>query len=188
MAEGRGADREGAGRVPGVAWLVGLVLVALAGFLILMAEPIEPPLSRGDRAPSFSLPSLDDGSIVSLADVEGQVALVNFWATWCKPCEDEMPAMENLHQRLADKGFALLAVSVDESRQDVADFRERLGISFPILLDPGQDAARSYQTTGFPESILVDSDGVIVERYVGPREWDHPDYVARVQRLMEGAN
>ncbi len=70
----------------------------------------------------------------------------------------------------------------------MAEFRERLGISFPILLDPSQDAARRYQTTGFPESILVDSDGVIVERYVGPREWDHPDYVARVQRLMEGAN
>jgi peroxiredoxin len=96
-----------------------------------------------------------------------------------------MPAMENLHQKLKDQGFTLLAVAVDESRDDVDAFRDRLGITFPILLDPAQVAARKYQTTGFPESILVDSDGVIVERYVGPREWDHPDYVARVEKLLQ---
>lgn len=174
--------------VPPVAWLAGLALVAMAGMLILMGEPIEPRLSRGDSAPDFALMSLADGTPVALTDLRGRVVLVNFWATWCKPCEDEMPAMENLYRALKGGGFELLAVSVDASRNDVDAFRERLGITFPVLLDPEQNAARRYQTTGFPESILVDSNGIIVERYVGPREWDHPDYVARVQRLMEVPN
>jgi len=156
--------------------------------LILMGEPIEPPLSRGDPAPPFALPSLADGTPVALEDLDGRVVLVNFWATWCKPCEDEMPAMENLYQALKAGGFELVAISVDKSRDDVEAFRERLGITFPVLLDPDQSSARRYQTTGFPESILVDANGVIVERYVGPREWDHPDYVSRVQRLMEVPN
>lgn len=92
--------------------------------------------------------------------------------------------MQNLHTALGEEGFALIAIAVDRSRDDVVAFQERLGIGFPIVLDPDQKAAGAYQTTGFPESILVDADGVIVERYVGPREWDHPDYVARIRRLM----
>ncbi len=188
MSEQSGSDAGSGGGPPAAVWLVALGLIAMASFLILMAEPIEPPLSRGDEAPSFSLPNLETGTPVSLADMRGEVVLVNFWATWCKPCEDEMPAMENLHQQLKDRGFELLALAVDESREDVEVFQKRLGITFPILLDPGQVAARKYQTTGFPESILVDSDGVIVERYVGPREWDHPDYVARVEKLLQERN
>ncbi len=149
-----------------------------------MGEPIQPPLGRGDVAPAFDLPRLAGGR-TSLAGLEGQVALINFWATWCKPCEDEMPAMQRLYDGLAGDGFELLAISVDESVDDVRAFNERLALSFPVLLDPDQEAARRYQTTGFPESILVDREGRIVERYVGPREWDHPDYQARVRRLME---
>lgn len=156
----------------------------MAAALIWMGEPIQPPLGRGDVAPAFDLPRLAGGR-TSLAGLEGQVALINFWATWCKPCEDEMPAMQRLYDGLAGDGFELLAISVDESVDDVRAFNERLALSFPVLLDPDQEAARRYQTTGFPESILVDREGRIVERYVGPREWDHPDYQARVRRLME---
>jgi peroxiredoxin len=181
-------EREARARVPRTAWLAGVGLVALAALLILMGEPIEPPLSRGDRAPAFTLPRLSGGSEMALEDLRGRVVLVNFWATWCKPCEDEMPAMENLYRELSGQGFELLAISVDDSPETVEAFRQKLGISFPILLDPDQVAARRYQTTGFPESILVDAQGTIVERYVGPREWDHPDYVRRVQRLIEAPN
>lgn len=180
-------ESESGSPVPPVAWLAGLALIAVAGLLIVMGEPIEPPLSRGDSAPGFELPRLEDGAPIALDDLRGEVVLVNFWATWCKPCEDEMPAMENLYRDLNAQGFELIAVAVDESRDDVEAFRERLGITFPVLLDPDQIAARAYQTTGFPESILLDSDGVIVERYIGPREWDHPDYVERVQRLIHAS-
>lgn len=149
-----------------------------------MGEPIQPPLGRGDSAPELALPALD-GAQVRLSELSGQVVLLNFWATWCKPCEDEMPAMQRLYAALADEDFEMLAISVDESPSDVEAFADRMALDFPILLDPEQSSSRLYQTTGFPESILVDENGRIVERYVGPRQWDHPDYQARIRALME---
>jgi len=170
--------------IPVTGYAVGLALVGIAVALVWMGDPIQPPIGRGDSAPSFDLEKLDGGRFGS-GELDGRVSLVNFWATWCKPCEDEMPAMQRLYETLAPEGFELVAISVDESDSDVRAFRERLGVGFPILLDPDQEVARRYQTTGFPESILVDRNGLIVERYVGPREWDHPDYVERVRRLMQ---
>lgn len=96
-----------------------------------------------------------------------------------------MPAMQRLYSALAEEDFEMLAISVDESRPDVEAFADRMGLGFPILLDPEQTSSRLYQTTGFPESILVDQNGQIVERYVGPRQWDHPDYQARIRSLMD---
>ncbi|MAI79379.1 MAG: hypothetical protein CL917_10595 [Deltaproteobacteria bacterium] len=166
-------------------WLVGLGLVAVASMLVLMSEPLQPYLARGDLAPDFRLEGLDEGSRYDSSQMEGRVTLVNFWATWCRPCEEEMPAMERLYSELGGDEFTLLAISVDESTEDVAEFQERMGLTFPILLDPSQVTSTLYQTTGFPESFLIDQEGRIVERYVGPREWDHPDYVQRVKRLIE---
>ncbi len=170
--------------IPVTGYAVGLALVGVTVALVWMGDPIQPPLGRGDLAPSFGLEKLEGGRFDS-AELRGQVALVNFWATWCKPCEDEMPAMQRLYETLSPEGFELVAISVDGSSTDVLAFQERLGVGFPILLDPEQTVARLYQTTGFPESILVDRQGVIVERYVGPRDWDHPDYLERIRRLMQ---
>jgi len=164
--------------------LAGVVVVA-AAVLFLSSERVPDPIERGSAAPGFELPRLGAEEPLSLESLRGRPVLVNFWATWCKPCEDEMPAMERLYRRLSDRGFELLAISVDEERAEVEAFRSRLAISFPILLDPAQAVSRRYQTTGFPESFLVDASGRVVERYVGPREWDHPDHVARIERLLE---
>lgn len=95
-----------------------------------------------------------------------------------------MPAMERLYRRLAPDGFELLAVSVDADVEPVREFRERLGLSFPILLDPEQEVARRYQTFRFPESLLIGPDGVVVERYIGGKEWDADAYVERIRRLL----
>jgi thiol-disulfide isomerase/thioredoxin len=166
-------------------WIVGGVVVLVGIALILLGEEVAPPLTRGDAAPEFELPLLSGQGEVALSSLRGRVTLVNFWATWCKPCEDEMPAMDRLYAELHPQGFELVAIAVDESRNDIVLFQERMKVGFPILLDPTQAVSRTYQTTGFPESILVSSDGQIVERYVGPRDWDHPDYVARIRRLMQ---
>jgi peroxiredoxin len=156
----------------------------LGAVFVLLGEPGAPPLARGDLAPGFDLPVLGGGQ-VNLASRDGKITLVNFWATWCKPCEEEMPAMERLYETLEGEGFELLAISVDEDQDAVAEFQTRMAVSFPILLDPVQAISRQYQTTGFPESLLLDREGRIVERYVGPREWDHPQYIERIRRLME---
>jgi peroxiredoxin len=144
------------------------------------------PVGEGHPAPDFRLAVLD-GAEVELGQLRGRVVLVNFWATWCKPCEDEMPAMQRLYTALGGgDGFELLAVSVDESDDEVRSFRDRLKLGFPILRDPKKRAASAYQTFRFPESWLIDAEGTVVARYVGPREWDDPVYVQRIRRLIEG--
>lgn len=175
----------GASRFSSSGLLLGIAIVAMAGALILLGQGSPAPLRRGDPAPAFSLPRLDGDGAMSLADLRGQVVLVNFWATWCKPCEDEMPAMERLYGQLHGRGFELVAISVDEIPADVEPFVARMGLSFPVLLDSDQATSRSYQTMGYPESLLLDREGTIVERYVGPKPWDGPGYIARVERLLE---
>jgi len=167
-----------------VGWVVGALVVAIGLALMWIGETAPPRLTRGDAAPGFDLPLLAGNERVNLADFSGRVVLVNFWATWCKPCEDEIPAMERLYRRLHGEGFELVAVSVDEDPAEVERFRERMQISFPIAVDPRQEISRRYQTMGFPESFLIDRDGRLVERYIGPREWDHRDYVERIRSLI----
>ena len=163
-----------------------LALVLLSGLLaLLLVEPPPDPLGRGVPAPEFRLPALDGGER-ALEDWRGKVVLLNFWATWCKPCEDEMPAMQRLVRELDGEAFALVAISVDTDVEAVRGFRDRLGLTFPILLDADSTVSRRYQTTGYPESFLLDRAGVIAsQRFIGPRAWDDPDYVALVKRLVQ---
>ncbi len=93
--------------------------------------------------------------------------------------------MEKLHRELDEAGFELIAISVDDDPATVAAFRDKLGLTFPILLDPEQDAAAAYQTYRFPESFLIGRDGIVVERYIGPKEWAALAYVTRGRRLLE---
>ena len=168
-------------------WIVGTVLAVGVLFAVLQSDRTPPPLRRGRMAPPIELPDVESGERISLADFENRVVLVNFWATWCKPCEDEMPAMERLYRGLRDSGFELVAVSADieGDLELVREFRDRMAISFPIALDPAKRISELYQTMGFPESLLIDRDGTVVERYVGPRDWDHRVYAERIRELLE---
>ena len=163
-----------------------LAAVLVLGLLWLLARESRPrpPITPGRPAPGFTLPRLE-GDPVSLEALRGRVVLVNFWATWCKPCEDEMPAMERLYGSLEGQPFELLAVSVDDDAEQVEAFRQRLALSFPILLDPSKEVAGAYQSYRFPETYLIDRDGTLVARYVGPREWDAPEYRDRIRRLLD---
>lgn len=174
------------GRGVGI-WVVALAAAGAALFALMLGGDTPDPVGRGTPAPDFTLPRLSDGEALQLEDLRGRVVLVNFWATWCEPCEAEMPAMQRLHDMFEAEDFELLAVSVDEDEEDVHAFRDRLELSFPILLDPGEVVARTYQTFRYPETLLVGRDGVIIERYIGGREWDSPPYVARIRRLIDGA-
>ena len=183
--------------------LLGAAVVVVAVFLILRSDVGTPPVVRGVLAPAFELPQLDgsagnestdssdavgvsNGQKIALSSFSGRVVLVNFWATWCEPCEREMPAMERLYQTLPREDFELIAVAIDDKEEDVRAFQERYRLSFPILLDLDQAVYGSYQTMGVPESLLLDRDGRIVERYVGPREWDAGEYIDRIRELIGG--
>lgn len=168
--------------------LLGAAVVVVALVLILQSDAGAPPVTRGASAPAFDLATLsgEGGGRLSLASLEGKVVLVNFWATWCEPCKREMPAMERLYNSLPREDFEMVAISIDESKEDVATFQDSYQLSFPIVLDSDKRVNASYQTMGVPESLLIDVDGNIVERYVGPREWDAPEYVERIRLLISG--
>ncbi len=162
------------------------------------SEDTSSPVVRGATAPAFSLPRLpanadapgvpgEAGPSIGLASLAGRVVLVNFWATWCEPCEQELPAMERHYQRLHGDRFELVAVSIDDEDAKVGEFVKRYSLTFPIAMDRNKAVSAAYQTTGVPESLLVDRDGRIVERYVGPREWDAPEYVHRIEALFESS-
>jgi peroxiredoxin len=168
-----------------VTWIVVGVVAAAVLYALFTGSSTSPPVGRGSAAPDFALPSLDSERPIALSSLRGQVVLVNFWATWCKPCEDEMPAMDRLYRELHPAGFELLAISVGEQPSVVREFRDRLGVTFPVLLDSDKSVATRWQTFAFPESLLVDRDGTVLERYVGPRDWDAPAYVARIRRLLD---
>ena len=163
------------------------LLVAAIVFAALWATgPPPEPIRPGQRAPDFSLPRLADDAPTALAELRGRIVFLNFWATWCKPCEEEMPAMERLYQELAGPGFEMVAISVDAGRAEVEAFQQRLGVTFPILLDPAKTVSESYQTYRFPESFLIDGEGRILARYIGPRDWDAAVYRDRIRRLISG--
>lgn len=164
--------------------VIGAVVVALVLLAVVFSDPQEStPLGQGSIAPEFDLPNIGGGRS-TLSEYKGSVVLLNFWATWCKPCKDEMPSMENLYGMLHGQGFELVAISVDDDVEPVLAFRDQYKLSFPILHDIDMAVANRYQTHRYPESLLIDADGKVISRFVGPREWDDPLYVERIRQLL----
>jgi cytochrome c biogenesis protein CcmG, thiol:disulfide interchange protein DsbE len=141
----------------------------------------------GKRAPDFRVIDLATGDTVSLREhYRGYVTLLNIWATWCAPCRVEMPGMEQAYHALAPAGFRIAAVSIDEGNPEgVRDFGRELGLSFDLLHDRATRVAQLYQTTGVPESFLLDRNGIIVKRIIGPHDWNSPVNRALIERLLQ---
>lgn len=120
----------------------------------------------GAPAIDFALQDVDGGE-VRLQDYRGQTVLLNFWATWCGPCRLEMPLFESRYRWLQDDGFVVLAVNAGESEAQVEQFRDELGLSFPVLLDPGGEVQRDYRVRGYPTSVFIDREGIIQAIHLG---------------------
>jgi peroxiredoxin len=158
--------------------LLLLVLAALAGLQYMGRSP-----RTGYEAPEFALPDLQ-GTTHRLSDFRGRVVFLNLWATWCPPCRDEMPSMEALYRRFRDRDFAMLAVAQDESIPAVRAFVEEVGLTFPILLDPGATLSPRYGATGYPETFIIDRNGQVVNHTIGPEDWDRPEMIAYFEQLL----
>ena len=125
----------------------------------------------GQIAPDFELPALG-GDSVRLSDHRGKVVFLNIWATWCPPCREEMPSMESLYQRLKGREFEMLAVSIDrEGEKTVRPFVAKYGLKFRVLVDPDSKTYRLYGLTGVPETFIVDKDGAVIHKIIGPQNW-----------------
>jgi peroxiredoxin len=171
--------------------LIVLIIVGVGIIVMLQTKDSffnlsgKPGLGKGEPAPNFTFPGLD-GKNVSLADHKGKVVLLNIWATWCAPCVAEMPSMEKLYQELKNEGFELLAVSIDESGAEaVTPFMEKHKLSFPVLLDTRGDIKSLYRVTGVPESFIMDKDGIIVEKVIGPRDWSAAGAISYFRNLIQ---
>ena len=121
--------------------------------------------------PDFALTSLD-GDSITLGDLKGKVALINFWATWCPHCKGQMPSMERIYRKLKDKGFTILAVNIMENLETVKKFARKYDLSFPVLLDRRGEVAAKYGANALPTTIIIDMEGKAVGIVIGPRKWD----------------
>lgn len=163
-------------------WLLLVLGIAAFGYLLYFDHPHESKIKVGNAALDFNLPSKT--GLVSLDSLKGKVILLNFWATWCPPCREEMPSMEKLHQKMAGRSdFVIIAVNVDKEGWPAVDgFLKRLPVTFPILIDPDGRLAKSYGTELLPESYLIDKKGIIVQKYEGPEDWTTPDILQEVEK------
>lgn len=167
-------------------------LVVLTLFMLTGCEdsPTAPQSTASDvglnrPAPDFTLTDMQ-GRKVTLSQFRGKIVLLNFWATWCPPCVEEMPSLEQLHQRFKDQGLVLLAVNVEESYQTVSRFLQGKNYSFPILLDTAAEVQNTYQVFRFPETFVIDRNGIIVDRIIGGRDWMSSKTTAMINSLLNG--
>jgi cytochrome c biogenesis protein CcmG/thiol:disulfide interchange protein DsbE len=169
-------------------WLVVGAIVAVLAAALVLGIKLSPeifPVEVGSRAPAFRAAALTSNGSRTLADYKGQVVLLNVWATWCAPCRVEMPSIQRLHQEFGPQGLKVVAVSIDEAGPEVVrEFVRERGLSFEILLNPSRTIERVYQTTGVPESFVLNRNGVIVKKVIGAAEWDSAVNRDLIRRLL----
>ena len=152
-----------------------IMALALTAFVITRTNKDELfPVTLGSRAPDFGAKALDgSGATRSLASYKGKLVLLNVWATYCVPCKVEMPSFERLHQAYGSKGLAIVAVSIDApgKEKEILAFAKKLGLTFEIVHDAEGNIQTQYQTTGVPESFVIDTNGKIVRKVIGAEDW-----------------
>ena len=157
---------------------LGLVLGLVAGLVVFIGLPRWPAASAGPAstpapapivgapAPDFSLQDLN-GNTVTLSALQGQVVAVNFWATWCGPCRLEMPALQARYASLQASGFTVLAINFSDTQEAAERFAGELGLTFPVLIDPGDTVNDLYRVRGYPTTFFIDRDGMVARQHVG---------------------
>lgn len=137
------------------------------------------PAQTGKAAPDFTVS--DGTTTVHLASYRGQVVLLNFWASWCGPCIEELPSLLELHRQMP--GLTILAVSIDEDPTAYANFIVRRHVDLITVRDPNESAAKLYHTDMWPETYAIDRNGIIRRKFVGPQDWTSPEIVSYLKSL-----
>ncbi|CAH2031131.1 TlpA family protein disulfide reductase [Trichlorobacter ammonificans] len=136
-------------------------------------------------APEVNVISMDNQQL-TLASLKGKVVLLNFWATWCPPCREEIPSMMKLNSFMAGKPFQMVCISVDEGgKKAVEEFFRNSGFMLPTYFDPSGQVARNFGVTGVPETFVIDRQGVVAKRVIGGLDWSSPEVIAFLEGLMK---
>jgi peroxiredoxin len=164
----------------------GLIVAGFIGYGLTQPAP-DGRIGPGADAPDFSAVTLTEPAETrTLADYEGDVLLLNVWATWCPPCVEEMPTMQAVHESYADRGFRVVAVSIDDAGTEnlIRGFGEEHGLSFEILHDPAWAVFDAYQLNGVPMTFLIDREGTIrLTRFAV--DWDSDEYRSEIEKLLD---
>lgn len=142
-------------------------------------------IHAGQPVAAFDLQGLDGGTVRS-KELAGKVVLLNFWATWCGPCKEEMPSLARLQSQFDPTQFQVVTITTDRHPQGIKQFLQHLGIDLPVLFDEREDVSRSFMVRGLPTTVLLTQDGRAIGRAVGPRAWDSDESVALVRYVLEG--
>ncbi len=181
-------EKEGKGRTKSGAIIIAIIiLVVIIGAVWLQSSKYA-PVTVGAPAPEFTLADRN-GKEYSLSSLRGKVVFVNFWATWCKSCKEEMPSMQALYSYMKERDmpFEMLAISMDRvtTQKGIEPFAKSLGLTFPILLDAWGRTDGKYKLTGVPETYIIDRNGNVAEKIAGPRDWTTIEAVKKLFALLD---
>ncbi len=171
-------------------WLAALCVIGFTAVSVWAAQDtfenmgiVKPRVER--NAPGFSLQDIH-GNTVDLRDFRGKPILLNFWATWCEACKEELPSMQRLYETMKDQGVEVVAISIDRSNFDrIRKYVDQYNLTFPILLDPDQKVRKNYYIMGLPTTYLIDGEGKLKGFASGARVWDSPDSIQVMQSLKQ---
>ncbi len=158
-----------------------LVLVILLSAFANSCDRGSRPKRIGDAAPNFTVQDSDHS--VALSQFRGQVVVLNFWASWCPPCQEELPSLMAMQERTRSRGVVVLGVSIDVDGDAYHHFLKQRGVNFVTVRDPEQKVSGVYGTHGWPESYIIDRQGVLRRKVVGPIDWSAPDVLEFLNKL-----
>ena len=180
-------DSPGAEQSPGqgIDRLLAAAIVLLAGALVwVVAGTMDLHVTNaGDQAPDFKIVS-DDGKTYTRSDFGGKLLVLNFWASWCAPCVQEVPSLEAFQHVLGPEGVVVLGVSIDTSQKRYEQFLRRFRVDFPTARDPEANISSNYGTFQIPETYLIDSTGKVREKIISNQNWVDPQFLDRVKTML----
>jgi cytochrome c biogenesis protein CcmG/thiol:disulfide interchange protein DsbE len=160
---------------------IGVLLVALAG--VIAGSFREKVVAVGDQAPEFTI-TTDSGKQISRSNFGGRLLVLNFWATWCPPCIEELPSLVEFQKRLAASGVVVLGVSVDKDEQAYRDFLRKAGVSFLTARDPTASISSEYGTFKYPETYVIDANGRVLQKHIGAMLWTDEKLIREIQSSL----
>jgi peroxiredoxin len=162
-----------------------VIASCLAVFILLPKEKIYEEIAAvGKPAPAFELNDAD-GNRWKISDLKGKVVFLNFWATWCTTCKSEAPYKEALFQKMQGRQFQMLGILFRDDPGNLPAYYKMHNLSFPALISPGNEVAKLYGITGVPETFIIDKNGIVREKIVGPREWTTPENLAMIEKYLQ---
>lgn len=161
--------------------LLGVLTLLFVGVIVFSLR--DTSAKEGSRAPDFSIRT-DQGKPITLASFGGQVLVLNFWASWCPPCVQEIPSLNEFQKRFAHSGVVVLAVSVDKNEQKYRTFLDRIHLSFDTAHDPNADISARYGTFQYPETYII-KNGRVMRKFTGAEDWGSDDITQYITSVLQ---